>query len=496
MREEQSPHDPPPILAQAGEAGRARALQLLKTHGVRSNSFQILETGYTYWFHSHSTGESVIAYVPVRNYCVVPGGPVGPLEATREAISDFHTFAKAQGRRVMFVGAESSLLEALGDDRDAYEAIKLGEQPEWNPEHFSIEGPERRSLRAQINRATNKGVRIRRVGAEDLERSRGSSRLAIEHILGRWLASRRVGVLRFMVDLEPFSFAGERRYYVAEHGDELVGFLSAVPIYERRGWFFEDVIRVPTAPNGTTEALIYEAMEHAKACGDTFVTLGLAPLTGIERGPGEHRAMRWGLRFLAKHFGSLYGFEGLRRFKSRFNPDLWTPQYAIIPRGSSRLAATWALFSAFVPGSMATFLYDSFRRLLGRISGKTWAACLVVQLACLVPWTVLLAMIDGQHWFGDRSTQVAWVAFDSTMALGLSSLAYMLWRDHAWARRVSMFLAGATLTDFVLSLVQGIELHSAVSGWSLLFVLMGVLGPAVATLFLWCIAISRRGESS
>jgi hypothetical protein len=196
---------------------------------------------------------------------------------------------------------------------------------------------------------------------------------------------------------------------------------------------------------------------------------------------------------LASHFGSLYGFEGLRQFKSRFNPDEWSPQYAIIPRGTAGPSAFWALFTAFVPGSISTFMYDSFTRLLGRVRGRTWAACLVVQLACLIPWTVLLSLIDGQHWFGDRSTQMAWVAFDTTMAVGLGSLARMLWTGHPWARRVSMFLAGATLTDFVLSLVQAIELHSAVSGWSLFFVLMGVAGPAVATLFLWFIAISRRG---
>ena len=297
-----------------------------------------------------------------------------------------------------------------------------------------------------------------------------------------------------MVDLEPFPFATERRYYVAESGDELVGFLSAVPVYTRSGWFFEDVIRVPEAPNGTAELLIYEAMEDARRRGDQYVTLGLSPLAGIDQGPGEHRVLRWGLRQFARRFGALYGFEGLRQFKGRFGPTQWTPQYAIVPKGHAGLSAVWAVFSAFVPGSIFAFAYDSFKRILGQVSGRIWATVLILQLACLIPWTILLASIDGQQWFGDPSIQTAWVAFDTTMAIGLSTLALLLWRGHPWSRRVSMFIAGTTLTDFVLSF-QAIQLHSAVTGWALLFVTMGVVGPALATVF-WMIAVSQKGARS
>lgn len=476
-----------------GTDDRVRALNILMVHGRGSNSFQSLESGYQYWFYAHADGDVFIPFVPVRGFSVIPGGPVGPPSVIGEALGAFEQVSADAGRRLMIIGAETWLKESIPGQCSDYAFVKLGEQPEWEPSAFSVEGPERRRVRAQINRARNKGVNVRRVSVEEVERSRGASRLAIEHILGRWLDSRRIGVLRFMVDLEPFSFATERRYYVAERGDELVGFLSAVPVYARSGWFFEDVIRVPTAPNGTAELLIFEAMEDARQNGDGYVTLGLSPLAGIDRGPGEHRLLRWGLRQFARRFGTLYGFEGLRQFKGRFGPNQWTPQYAVVPKGHAGPTALWALFSAFVPGSICAFAYDSFKRMLGRVSGRVWATALVVQLACLIPWTVLLANIDGQQWFGDQSIQTAWVAFDTTMAIGLGVLATLLWRGHPWARRISMFLAGTTLTDFVLSLVQAIQLHSAVSGWSLVFVIMGVAGPAIATMFLWMIAVSRKG---
>ena len=163
------------------EKDRTRALQLLKAFGYASNSFQALESGYRYWFFEHPEGEVFIPFVPVRGFAVIPGGPVGPQAAIEGALNAFSTFAHKEGRRLLIVGAEPWLNDCLAAQNGAYDFVKLGEQPEWDPSSFSIEGPERKNVRA-INRARNKGVIVWRVSVEELERSRGASRLAIEHI--------------------------------------------------------------------------------------------------------------------------------------------------------------------------------------------------------------------------------------------------------------------------------------------------------------------------
>ena len=128
---------------------RARALRVLRDHGYGGNTFQILESGYRYWFHEDQEGTVVVAYVPVRRFCVVPGGPVGPRAALGRALDRFREFAQSQRRLIMLVGVETWFLDCLGDRRAEYDVIKLGEQPEWRPNDFTIEGPTRRSLRAQ-----------------------------------------------------------------------------------------------------------------------------------------------------------------------------------------------------------------------------------------------------------------------------------------------------------------------------------------------------------
>jgi phosphatidylglycerol lysyltransferase len=56
--------------------------------------------------------------------------------------------------------------------------------------------------------------------------------------------------------------------------------VSAVPVYARRAWLVEDLLRLPGSPNGTAEALIDAVMREAAGRGAVMVTLGLAPLSG------------------------------------------------------------------------------------------------------------------------------------------------------------------------------------------------------------------------
>jgi len=121
----------------------------------------------------------------------------------------------------------------------------------------------------------------------------------------------------FLVDVQPFDFPEERRYYfVAERDGVVLGFLAAVPVYGRGGWFFEDFLRDPRHPTATAELLIDAGMRRAAEDGSGYVTLGLAPLAG--------RVPSWlaGVRALS---APLYDFAGLHAFKAKLGPDHWDP---------------------------------------------------------------------------------------------------------------------------------------------------------------------------
>ena len=472
------------------ENPRQIALELLRQHGKAASAFQILESGYRFWFFEPGGVRSgVVAYRVCNGCAVVVGQPVCRDAELKLCVAEFMGFLRRSNLNLLMVGVEAWALGYLDLKAQGLEAFKIGEQPEWACQDYSLQASTRRSLRTQVNRARNKGVEVRALSRQENNQLYPAQKLAIEHILARWMERRPIAILKFMVSLEPLSNSSEKLYFLAEREGEPIGFLAAVPVFGRQGWFFEDVIRVSEAPNGTSELLIHEAMSFVQARGESFVTLGLAPLAGVADSAAQQGSDALAVPSWVRWLKVGYDFDGLLRFKKRIGPDRWVDQYALKDVALPKQRAFRALIAAFVSNSIMAFMFDSARRLLGQISERVWALICLLQCCVLVPWTLMLAIADGQVWFGDSSIQVAWLVFNGFLTASLVGLSWLLARRHPAAPRLSLFLAGTTLTDLILSSVQAFMLHQSVSGWSALFVALGLAGPALATLLLWLTAV-------
>jgi phosphatidylglycerol lysyltransferase len=175
----------------------------------------------------------------------------------------------------------------------------------------------------------------------------------LEALADRWLTTRPMAPMGFLVRLDLFSFLEERRFFVAEHEGRVVGALGCVPVYTRGGWLFEDLLRVPDAPNGTADVLIDCAMRDIAADGASYATLGLAPLAGRVSG-WLRAARRWGR--------PLYDFDGIRAFKARLRPHAWDPIYLSYPRDQIGMVAVLDTLRAFAEGGLVRFAVETLRR--------------------------------------------------------------------------------------------------------------------------------------
>jgi phosphatidylglycerol lysyltransferase len=87
----------------------------------------------------------------------------------------------------------------------------------------------------------------------------------------------------------------------------------------------------PDAPNGTMDYLFIELMMWGKGQGYRWFNLGMAPLSGLETRALAPVWQRLG-GFVYRHGEAFYNFEGLRRYKGKFDP-VWEPRYLASPRG-------------------------------------------------------------------------------------------------------------------------------------------------------------------
>jgi phosphatidylglycerol lysyltransferase len=434
---------------------RIEVLALLKRHGDEPTSFQMLEPGHSYWIEP----DACIAYADVGSAWVTVGEPVCASEAIPDVVRRFRAAAAEQRREVRWfhVGEAFARLGGVA-------STHIGEQPVWDPQAWEATLKSARSLREQLRRARAKGVTTRVVTGAEMQHTESRVRIECEALIKRWLAGRRMDEMRFMVLLEPFAFAEERRYVVAEEDGTVIGFAAAVPIYRRKGWFLEDLLRDPIAPNGTAELLVDAMMRVFAAEGSSYATLGLAPLAG-DVGPV--------LSFTRDATAQLYNFAGIRAFKEKLRPASWEPVFVAYDRGELGVLAMHDVLKAFAPGGLMRFGLNSL------LHQRTLATALLA--IGLVPWTAALALAPTIDWFPSREIQLAWVVFD-VFLIGLLGALVRRWRTG-----VAELVSVLTTMDAILTLGQVLFWNIWTArdpiAWSL--VVVGCVGPLLASVFFW-----------
>lgn len=328
-----------------------RARDLVMTHGWNATAYQIVNPGIDHWFAAD--GDAVVGYVDCAGMRVVAGAPVSSEQRLSAVIDEFERASINEGRGVCYFGAEARLEGALRNSRDHSMAL-LGAQPAWKPATWMQKAERSSSLRAQFNRAANKGVTVREWPATE---ATASPRLRA--VLERWLNGRGLPPMHFLVEPSTLERLDDRRIFVAsrvvEHGktaEQILAFAVLSPVPARNGWLVEQFPRIPNAPNGTIELLLREAVRSAADDDADYITLGLAPLAkrDLISHDSEPAWLKFALRMTGAHGKRFYNFEGLENFKAKFHPETWEPVYAIQRSRSFSPRALYAIAGAFASG--------------------------------------------------------------------------------------------------------------------------------------------------
>jgi lysylphosphatidylglycerol synthetase-like protein (DUF2156 family) len=408
-----------------------RLSRLVRAYSSDVVAFQGLAAPMSVWFDDAGTDASDggVPYFDTGGAWVAAGGPLCPASRRGQVAARFDEAARMARRRSCFFGVEE-----LGE-LPGWPALHLGEQPSASPDEWDLTVRKSRTLREQLRRARAKGVRASVVTAEDLAPGTPLRR-KVDPLLGRWLASRRIEPMAFLVMPEPYTLPEEHTYIVATARDAVVGLLSAIPAYAGHGWLVEHLVSAHGSPNGTAETLL-EALHRsllAAGNGSARVSMGLAPLAGPT---GWQKIARTVTR-------PLFDFEGLHRFKARLRPSEWRPVWLVVPPGRSRLLALLDVLTAFAGGSLVRF---ALRSVVVRPRALLWLLAIG-----LVPWTGLLVWLDVTHEQGvagySQGALAGWIAFDIVLAAALFRTALR----PAYAALVALIVAA--LGDGALSVAH------------------------------------------
>jgi phosphatidylglycerol lysyltransferase len=332
------PARPEPAVAGADELERARAL-IERCDSTVANAALTGDKRLIF----NDAGNAFLMYQIAGRSWIALGDPVGAREGAEELVWRLREMSDHHGGDTVFY-------QVCGDRLGLYvdlglAALKIGEEARVPLEGFSLEGGARADLRQAHRRAQRDGASFEVVPPEGVE----ALLPELKRVSDAWLAAKSTGEKRFSVGAYSPRYLRQFPLAVVRAEGALAGFANLWTT-GTRAELSVDLMRFgPDAPRGTMDYLFIELMLWGRRAGYRNFNLGMAPLSGLEAHPLAPAWHRVG-NFIFRHGEHFYNFEGLRRYKAKFDPT-WEPRY-LVARGGIALPRVLIDVSTLIAGGV------------------------------------------------------------------------------------------------------------------------------------------------
>lgn len=288
-------------------------------------------------------GDAFVMYQIAGRSWIALGDPVGSQDGAEELVWQLREISDHHGGQTVFyqVGAEQlALYVDLG-----LAALKIGEEACVSLGEFSLEGSARAELRQAHRRAQRDGASFEVVPPGGVD----ALIPTLKRISDSWLFAKSTGEKRFSVGAFSREYLRQFPLALVRSGGEPAAFANLWTT-GTKAELSVDLMRFDAdAPRGAMDFLFVELMLWGRQQGYRSFNLGMAPLSGLEAhplAPAWHRVGNFIFRY-GEHF---YNFEGLRRYKAKFDPT-WEARY-LVARGGIALPRVLMDVSVLIAGGM------------------------------------------------------------------------------------------------------------------------------------------------
>ncbi len=296
------------------------AKQLLEKYGRSAVDYFKAYCDKLFLFPENRDG--FIAYRASGDFAIALEGPVcaDQEEIKLSILREFEQFCLQNGLKAAYYrvdGKEIGLYEKLGRKN-----IIIGQEAIVNLDSISMEGGARKSLRNALSSIQKKGFVIKTY----LPPVKSGILQKVRQVSDDWLISLDREEMVFSQGRFDENELKNQPILSLENEDErIVAFLNIIPDYVP-GELTYDLIRKTTdAPGGNMDALIVELIAYGKANGYKSLNMGMAPLSGIEKG---RDLPEQAVKFAYEKLRMFSHYHGLRDFKQKFSPE-WEDRFLV-----------------------------------------------------------------------------------------------------------------------------------------------------------------------
>ena len=305
-----------------------RAEAFCRDYADSADALQVGGGDKAIWFWEHSEGalEGVVLYQRFDNKLVVYKDPIlSPQYDPARLIEDFLRYAERLDSEVVFSMITGQWMEHLHDF--GYHFLKVTEEAVVSLNGFTLKGSKNAGLRRTMHAMERAKVTYEFIEPRFSQETINQLRIVSD----AWLASKGGREMQFSMCY--FSPEYIQRNPIAVARDpygRIVAFLNVL-ITRPGGPAMLDFIRyLPEAIDNVMDFVIVRTIEVLAKQGYTSFSLGGAPMrdVGTQR---RARLIERSMRLFSLRAESLFNFQGLHQYKSKFHPK-WSPRYLAYPK--------------------------------------------------------------------------------------------------------------------------------------------------------------------
>ena len=265
---------------------------------------------------------------------IVMGDPVGNKSEISEIIWDFYLDTKESLESLIFYEVSKENLHYYLDT--GLTILKIGEEALVNLENFSLKGDKKKTMRHTYNKFEKENYKMEIIKKENIQEYLDR----LEEISNIWMGEKKTKEKSFSLGNFSREYIKNFDIAVIKKDEEIFAF-SNLFLSGDKNEISVDLMRydIEKSLNGIMDYLFIKIMEYGKESDYRYFNLGMAPLSGMKKSEtGVENLWAKTSLFIYKHGSHFYNFDGLRRFKNKFDPE-WNPKYVAFSGNPIKIVA-------------------------------------------------------------------------------------------------------------------------------------------------------------
>jgi phosphatidylglycerol lysyltransferase len=298
---------------------RKLAEKILINHGNSALDYFKLWPDKSLFFSINK--EAFIAYKVKYGVAICLGDPSGPKDEIETVIKEFKDFCKKNGWKIAFHHTKPDFLSIY--EKLKFNAIKIGEEGTVNIEKFNRSTIKESDFKRSLKKFTKNGFQL----TISKPPHPASLMAELKQVSDEWLST---GKRERSFTLGKFSKVYLQTTPVVllrDTNNKLIAFLNQINSYIQDEVTVDMMRHRKNMPNGAMDFIFCSYLSKLSLEGIKFFSLGLSHFTGLET-PKEIPLLEKIMNELFDHFGKLFSFKGMRKYKEKFEPS-WEDRYFV-----------------------------------------------------------------------------------------------------------------------------------------------------------------------